>query len=248
MKKIAIYIATHRQKLEEDEWHVPIQVGADGSSIDIQETKDNTGEHISDKNASYCELTALYWIWKNSQADVVGLEHYRRRFHVSRGEVCTILEKYDIILPKEYLYRISLEDEYKQFHIPEDWENMKEVLLEEYPDYKDFVEEVFGNNALIPYNMFIAEKKVCDAYCTWLFPILEKLEQKRGIAERDSYQSRYIGFLSERLFTLYVKKNHLKIYECRVDEREHETLFFAVKNWFGQHVFNPLVFQWKRKK
>lgn len=39
---------------------------------------DDTGDSISEKRMSFCELTVQYWAWKNVQADYYGLCHYRR--------------------------------------------------------------------------------------------------------------------------------------------------------------------------
>ena len=79
-KKIEIYIAIHKKaKVLERECYIPLHVGAEGKE-DLGFTRDNTGDNISCKNLNYCELTGLYWIWKHSKADIVGLVHYRRYF------------------------------------------------------------------------------------------------------------------------------------------------------------------------
>ena len=79
--KTTILIATHKQyRMPEDSVYLPIHVGKECSSLQLPYIGDNTGENISIKNPHYCELTAIYWAWKNLSADAIGLVHYRRHF------------------------------------------------------------------------------------------------------------------------------------------------------------------------
>lgn len=79
-----IYIASHKPSATIDDPNfVRIHVGAANSLLDLGEAlRDDCGDNISTKNDSYCELTALYWVWKNApQSTHVGFTHYRRHFN-----------------------------------------------------------------------------------------------------------------------------------------------------------------------
>ncbi|MFT9424781.1 MAG: DUF4422 domain-containing protein [Acetobacter syzygii] len=57
----------------------PIQVGKALSPVALDMIADDTGENISKKNPSYCEMTGVYWAWKNDrQSEYIGFMHYRR--------------------------------------------------------------------------------------------------------------------------------------------------------------------------
>lgn len=84
-QKIRIFVSYHKNtKRVENECVIPIHVGAAVSDIQLDMQRDDQGEHISDKNAMYCELTAQYWAWKNVEADYYGFMHYRRHFIFSQ--------------------------------------------------------------------------------------------------------------------------------------------------------------------
>lgn len=77
---IKIYVCHHKPwvTLKNDVFE-PIQVGRKLARKSLPDMiGDDTGDNISYKNKEWCELTALYWIWKNTSHDYVGLMHYRR--------------------------------------------------------------------------------------------------------------------------------------------------------------------------
>ncbi|MCP9319774.1 DUF4422 domain-containing protein [Acetobacter persici] len=77
---VHIYVCHHAAGIAfEDDVFRPIQVGRALASTTLPMRGDDTGDNISSKNREYCELTALYWAWKNDpDAAWIGFMHYRR--------------------------------------------------------------------------------------------------------------------------------------------------------------------------
>lgn len=66
---IKILVATHKKYwMPKDEIYLPIHVGKKGKD-DLGYIGDDTGDNISIKNPNYCELTGLYWAWKNMDCE-----------------------------------------------------------------------------------------------------------------------------------------------------------------------------------
>ncbi len=190
---------------------VELQVGASLTTERVASITDNTGFHISAKNRQFCELTGLYWIWKNAKEDIVGLEHYRRRFLCPEDWMEKMERSHiDVILPTPLYVAPSLAQNYRERHVASDWEFMMDYLKILYPEDYNAAESFFEDtNLYSPCNMFIMRKQILDALCSWLFPILFACAEHVG-ERSDTYQNRYPGFLSERLITFFFEKHRDK--------------------------------------
>ena len=224
---IRIYIAkSHKDKplkYMQDPWDFcfPIQVGASCCDARISNLLDNTGEHISEKNGNYCELTALYWMWKNKLAvngmgdgetgQYYGLCQYRRGFDFSEDDLLRLSDNdVDVVLPYPLPYEPDMQAHHERYLQKADWNAMLAALRELQPEYAEAFPEILGQQYLYNYNLILAKKSVLRDYCEWLFPILERTEElsiPRGCERSD----RYIGYMGETLETLYFMKNADKL-------------------------------------
>ncbi len=224
-KEIKIFVAAHKPFRHADalpRGYVPLQVGAEGKAA-LGFVRDNTGAHISEKNSSYCELTGLYWIWKNVSADIVGLCHYRRylshrpldrklRAILTENEIENILKTHDIILPHPvHLGRKNVRAHYCANHYEKDLETTREAVAALYPEYVASFDAVMASHKTYQCNMLIAKKELVDAYCQWLFDVLAYVETRTDISAYDAVQRRIYGYLGERLLPVWVHHQNLKI-------------------------------------
>lgn len=224
--KTKIIIATHKQyEMPKDDIYLPLHVGREGKD-DLGYTGDNTGENISLKNPSFCELTGLYWAWKNLEADYVGLAHYRRHFTVKSksqqkklglmnsvltGEELTpLLQKYKILVPKKRNYYIeTLYSHYEHTHYKEHLDITREIIAEMYPDYLAEYDKVMKQRGGYMFNMYIMEKELSDEYCQWLFSILFELENRLKDKEYSFFQGRFYGRVSEIIFNVWLMHQNI---------------------------------------
>lgn len=225
---IRIYVAAFRPSpYPDDEGYVPLHVGKTASNHDLGLLGDDTGDNISIQNPNYCELTGLYWLWKNTTNKYVGLTHYRRFFApkehstqfcgsqiAASSDFEELASDVDMIVatPAKFVNHItqtpiSNEQQYSSCTIGIDLATTREAIELHDSRYLNYYDFVMRDNSCSLCNMFVAKKEVVDAYCAWLFPILKTLEHWIPYSTYNTTEARVFGFLGERLLNVWVARN-----------------------------------------
>lgn len=242
-ENIKILICTHKLvPLPVHEYFFPIHGGAALASEALPYVRDDTGDNISMKNRNYCELTAHYWFWKNCKCDIVGLNHYRRFFNFGHlhdwvvperyycdlerfmqrpysfpENLSDLLNQYDIIKPPAHSWPYRVATQYAIFHVVNDLNVLREVIRDITPDYLVAFDHLFyHSNSYSQYNMFIMRWELFDTYSEWLFSVLFEVEKRIKISGYVD-QARVFGYMAERLLTVFVEKNSLRVLSVPVD-------------------------------
>ena len=187
---------------------------------------DDSGDNISALNLYLNEITALFWIWKNTSHAFVGLNHYRRFFttdgknFLSTDDARKILREYDIIVNGcEFGYialrdwKIMLSTRPLAEHV---LATLRKYVALRQPDYLDAFDRVNDSFGVFCYEIFITRREIFNAYCEWLFSFIvdatEEILATTDIAASDDPRIyRAISFVAEHLMTVWLIKNRLKI-------------------------------------
>ena len=215
--RVKIYVATHKPGVvRHDDVYTPIHVGRAISKYKDEMADmigDDTGDNISEKNSSYSEMTAHYWIWKNvHDVEFVGLCHYRRLFgiDITSENIEQIMRGYDVMMVNPDYQIDSVYSCFVKFIGGENMTIASQVIKKLCPEYYEGLIRLGDDVKYHPYNMLICKKEIYDRYAEWIFPIL--MECERYIKPTPySNANRVIGYVGEMITQLYFIHNHLKI-------------------------------------
>lgn len=239
---VKIYCLTHKEfEPPKDSIYVPLNVF------------EESGENIAEKNCYYSELTGCYWVYKNSDADILGICHYRRYLLSDSGgfynenEIQKALCEYDIITTKVLTLDFPYEYGFSKNHKPYYLSELSKLLEESYPEVFSVYKRLVAGKHTLFGNMLICKRELFNEYHRWLFDILFRLESRITIDEPDSYHRRIFGFISEFLLYVFVEMKGLKCKHSMVgmvgEKREVKEIkealwkYFEAGDWRGAQRF-----------
>ena len=179
----------------------------------------------------------------------VGLVHYRRIFFLNQDDPigqnytqdlrnrfscaskeAEFLHKYidKIVIPKPMDLKSSMYEHFVFCHAP-----LVRALDVACLAFNESVKDTFGfidsksdlknSQYIYPWNMWIGSPDFYNEWVALLFPVLRALDDMSNLLPSDGFQSRWSGFISERLFTVYINL-------CRQSNRwnfvERPVIFF----------------------
>ena len=181
----------------------------------------------------YSELYMYRYIRKNCRfKKYVGFCHYRKYFSFLDNipNMDDIFSKYDCIVSKPLVLKITTRKHYAICHNVEDLEIVEGIINDKFPNYKEACELFLNGNILVPYNMFIMKREDFKKYCDFVFGVLDEYINivgtdinKRIEDNKDKYlkgfypnntveyQYRIGGYLAERLTNIFLMNNFKKM-------------------------------------
>ena len=180
-----------------------IQAGAALTDISVAPMGDDTGGNISAKNKQYCEMTATYWVWKNTDHEWKGIEHYRRHLLVTPA---MIGGDADAILPLPYLCYPNTLSQFRRFVSQDVLDALLRTLMELHPRQYDEYLAIIRGHFQYTYNLVCAKREVFDDYCAWFFRITEAME-RMGTEVPEIAETRALSYVAEVLTNIYFMSN-----------------------------------------
>ena len=242
---VGVYVVTHKDaKLSAPEGYRVIHAGHINAAQTFGDVTDDTGDNISELNPFLDEITALYWVWKNTSHTHTGIVHYRRLltdvnqpnrpdnryiFHaeniLSASKILQLLDDYDIITHTEFMSKrtqreLMILSTKQPALVAAAEEIVRRHLQRTHPDYLATFDDVMNGSVFFAYGIFVTRRKIFDDYCAWLFSfIIDATIELRDtvtlgghrLTDAPHVYSRMMSFFAERMLTVWLTNNRLRI-------------------------------------
>ncbi len=171
---------------------------------------DDVGNSVSELNPWLGDLTGLYWIWKNTDDEIVGTNQYRRPW-VEEDIHNLKFDKNTLYISAPYKLEENVYDQYKNAHGEIGMNILYEASWRKKIPFTHNDLNVLKNfYYLSACNMFFADRELFNKVCSVLFEIVFELYDGVKYAlpfiQYDNpakvRETRMIAFLSERILTL----------------------------------------------
>ena len=96
------------------------------------------------------------------------------------------------------------------YHHERDLDTTRHVIKQLYPEYLPYFDETMNSSVGYFTNMFVLKRELFEQYSQWLFDVLGEVEKRVDISSYDVQERRVFGYLSERLFNVWLAKTFLQ--------------------------------------
>lgn len=214
-----IYIVKHKPfqlpKLPQGYKSICVGGYSEPNAIICSEKQDN----IEYLNLKINELTAFYYLWKNTDDSIIGIEHYRRFLTNHNEEILTIpqiqdiLKNYDAICYNQKIYQ-SVKNNII-YSGSNGGQQAYNLVYERIPsDYKDAFNTVMNQNHYYISNIIMTTRDIFNDYCNWLFSFIIDAANSYTREASIFREQRAIGFVGEGMLSVWLYKNKINVTTC----------------------------------
>lgn len=210
MAELTVAVAAHKPYwMPGDPCYLPVQAGAAlaPGRIGGYQPDDEPDGGASALNGRYCELTALWWLWRNRPGCDLGLVHYRRHFAGSGprgvatgGELEAALRGAPaaVSAPRRYPFS-SVGRHYADTFDASHLEALRQAVAECDPPCLPHLERHLAAPGGHMFNMLAMRAPLAGEYVPWLFEVLIRAEGRIDLDGEGAFRQRCVGRLGELL-------------------------------------------------
>lgn len=167
---------------------------------------DDTGDNISNLNQWLGDLTGLYWMWKNTNDEIIGTNQYRR-YYLDDDLATLEFDPKTVYISTPIICNMNLLDQYSYAHSSIGVQVLLRAATQNNIGLKmEHIVDVLNTVTVIsPANLFFAERKLFDTVCERLFEIIFEIYEGTKYALpfiQPPNQFRMVAFLAERILNI----------------------------------------------